>query len=103
MGLKNTEDARELAQQLGVLVNAYVRDEEEGAFLDELQHREHRTLQQSIGRLFAQFLCNMGHPGMARYTDLRNEDLHRMGGVIRAALEREGFMMEDGRVVVRYV
>jgi hypothetical protein len=97
----NEQGARELARQLGNLVNPMNSDREEGAFLDELQ-REHRTLQQSVGKLLAQHLVNMGEPGMARFTDLRNEDLHRMGKVIREALEKEGFLI-DGRVWLRYV
>ena len=100
--VKTQEEAREIAQLLGKLVNRYIRDEEEGAFLDELMHREHRTLQQSIGRLFAQFLCNMGEPGMARYTDPRNETLHRMGKLIAETLDREGYRIR-GKVVLPFI
>lgn len=100
--VRDTEEAREVARLLGKLVNGYIRDEEEGAFLDELMHREHRTLQQSIGRLFAQFLCNMGEPGMARYTDPRNESLHKMGKVIAEALDRECYRIR-GKVVLPFI
>lgn len=99
---RDVEQAREIARELGRLVNCYTRHEEEGAFLDELMHREHRTLQQCIGRLFAQFLCNMGEPGMARFTDPRNEALHKMGKIIADALDRECYRI-NGKVVLPFI
>ncbi len=96
----NKEEARELARRIGDLVNAYVRDDEEGAFLDELMHREHRTLQRGIGRLFLQFIVNMGDPMMAKYTDPRNDRLHEVGTIIRRALEEEGRFIYKGKISI---
>lgn len=104
MSYEREEKGHEMGAKLENFVNPMSRSVEEGAFLDYLERKTHRTLQQSIGRLLAQFFCDMGTEEMGRFTDLRNQGLHEMSKVIREALIREGFCMEhNGKVFLPFV
>jgi len=62
---------KKLAQQLADFVNSESSDAVQG-FLDELTQRTHRTLQQSVFRLFCRVIFTWANVNEEKY-DLRNQ------------------------------
>ena len=82
--LIDVKDPKQMAEALASFVNNYGCQEKEFA---KVLSNQHRTLQQSIVRLFVTYLAELKRQGDQGYFDLRNEDAVRFAQQVFEKIE----------------